>query len=322
MRRLIILALLALLVLLGVLGPRVSIDHQITQIVVPEDLDAYLASSEARFEDLRPGTEKTILWAHPDRRRTALSLVYLHGFSATRREVTPLAERVAEALDANLYLARLTGHGRSPQAMAEASLQDWLDDAREALAIGHRIGERVVIIGTSTGATLATWVSLQPEGPAPWAMVLISPNFGPRRWESDLLTWPWARYFVPLIHGDTYAWTPHNADHRRYWTTRFPVEALFTMAASVELVRSSNPATLRTPVLVFYSPEDRVVDVRRIEQFFEQLTVEPRALVAIEDPGDPQHHVLAGDILSPGTTERIATRTVAFVQRAAELDPR
>jgi alpha-beta hydrolase superfamily lysophospholipase len=322
MRRLLILALLALLLLLGVFGPRVSIDHQITRIALPEDLDAYLATSEARFDDLRPGTEKTILWAHPDRRRTRLSLVYLHGFSATRREVAPLAERVAESLGANLYFARLTGHGRSSEAMGKASLQDWLDDAREALAIGHRIGERVVVMGTSTGGTLATWLCLQPEEPAPWAAVLISPNFGPRRWESELLTWPWARYIVPLIQGDTYAWTPHNADHRRYWTSRFPVEALFTMAASVELVRGSDPASLRTPVLVFYSPEDRVVDVRRIEHFFEQLTVEPRALVAIEDSGDPQHHVLAGDILSPGTTERIASRTVVFLQRAAQRERR
>jgi hypothetical protein len=85
--------------------------------------------------------------------------------------------------------------------MAEASLQDWLDDARESLAIGRRIGERVVIMGTSTGRTLATWPSLQPEGPAPWATVLISPNFGSRRWESELLTWPWAQNFVPLVRG-------------------------------------------------------------------------------------------------------------------------
>lgn len=318
MRRLLIIALTAL-TLLGVFGPRVSTEHQITEIVLPDDLDAYLAASEARFNDLRPGTEKTIVWAHPDSRRTEISLIYLHGFSATRQEVAPLAERVAEALGANLYYARLTGHGRSPEAMAEASLQAWLDDAREALAIGRRIGGRVVIMGTSTGATLATWLSLQPEGPAPLATVLISPNFGPRRWESGLLTWPWARHFVPLVQGKTYSWTPHNAAHERYWTIRFPVEALFPMAASVAMAQNADPTALRTPILIFYSPQDRVVDSRRIERFFEQLTVADRALVAIEDPGDPQQHVLAGDILSPGTTERIASRIVEFLQQTNPL---
>jgi esterase/lipase len=317
-----ILAVLIVLILLVVFGPRVSVDHQITKIALPEDLDDYLARSEARFEDLTTGTEKTIVWAHPDQRRTELSLIYLHGFSATRQEVAPLADRVAESIGANLYYARLTGHGRSSEAMAEASLQDWLDDARESLAIGRRIGKRVVIMGTSTGGTLATWLSLQPEGPAPWATVLISPNFGSRRWESELLTWPWAQYFVPLVQGDTYAWTPINADHQRYWTSRFPVEALVTMAASIKLDRASDPATIHTPMLVFYSPEDRVVDVRRIERFFEQLTAGPRVLIAIEDSGDPQHHVLAGDILSPGTTNRIASLTVAFLQRVAQMDRR
>lgn len=315
MRNLFFLALVAIF-LLGIFGPRVSTEYQLTEIILPQDLDAYLAASEARFGDLRPGAEKTIVWAHPDRRRTTLSLVYLHGFSATRREVSPLTEQVAETLGANLYFARLTGHGRSSEAMAEASLQAWLDDAREAVAIGQRIGSRVVLMGTSTGGALATWLTYRPEGPAPTATVLISPNFGPRRWDSELLTWPWARVFVPLVLGESYAWTPQNAAHERYWTTRFPVQALFPMAATVELANTVDPSVLRTPMLVFYSPQDQVVDSRRIERFFQGLTVQPRALVAIEDSGDAQQHVLAGDILSPGATDGIAAAIVSFVQEA------
>lgn len=299
MQRLLVIVLIGVVILI-LSGPRVSTKYQLNEIDLPDDLDLYLTNNETQFFDLKPGTEKQIIWAHSDKRRTKISLIYLHGFSATRREVTPLAERVACALGANLYFARLTGHGRSPEAMAEASLQAWLDDTQEAMAIGRQIGKQVVIIGTSNGGTLGIWLSFQSDEPLPMTTVLISPNFGPLQWQSTLLTWPWAKYFVPFLHGDIHAWTPHNEDHARYWTTHYPVSALFPMAASVALVRMADPATLRTPVLTFYSPNDRVVDSQRIERFFQRLIVTPRKLVAIEDSGDPHHHVLAGDILSPG----------------------
>ena len=88
-------------------------------------------------------------------RKTPYSVVYLHGFSATRQETAPLAECVADSLGANLFETRLAGHGREREPLADVRAEDWLHDAAEALAIAARLGERVIVIGTSTGATLA-----------------------------------------------------------------------------------------------------------------------------------------------------------------------
>ncbi len=316
----ILVVLLVVLVVAAAAGPRVSIRYEPQEIQLPQDrwaLDAYLAEAEAKIPDLNDGTERSLVWRHADRRRTEFSIVYLHGFAATRREVAPLAEQVAEVLGANLYYARLQGHGRSEEAMAQATLQGWLEDTSEAVAIGRLIGERVILIGTSTGGTLAAWRSMPGHETLPAALVLLSPNFGPRRWETALLTWPWARYFVPWIQGDSYGWTPHNGDHARYWTTRFPVEALFPMAAVVKLVNSADPAALAVPTLILYSPDDRVVSADRIEEFYRRLSVEPRQLVQVEDVGDPNRHILAGDILSPGTTAQVRSHIVNFVAKGA-----
>ncbi|MDD4273595.1 MAG: hypothetical protein PHG14_07705 [Desulfobacter postgatei] len=38
--------------------------------------------------------------------------VYIHGFSATRKETAPLSDLVAKTLNANLFYTRLSGHGR------------------------------------------------------------------------------------------------------------------------------------------------------------------------------------------------------------------
>jgi len=116
------LVIIAALLLLFALGPRVQIDTTLDPVTLPADLDAYLAESEAQFDDIVPGTEKIIIWANPNTKaKTDVALVYLHGFSATRQEAAPLSDLVAEELDANLYYTRLSGHGRDGEAMTEAT---------------------------------------------------------------------------------------------------------------------------------------------------------------------------------------------------------
>ena len=60
--------------------------------------------------------------------QTQWAVVYIHGFSASRMETAPLADTIATALGANLFYARLAGHGRGGAAMGEPSVQDWLAD--------------------------------------------------------------------------------------------------------------------------------------------------------------------------------------------------
>ena len=172
---------IAMLAVVFAVGPRVSVDQTLRPVVLPEDLDGYLARSEARFADLRPGVEKTIIWADSSKAKTPIALVYLHGFSATRQETRPLCDTLAARLGANLFYTRLRGHGRSDDAMAEASANDWLNDSYEALAIGRRLGERVVLVGTSTGATPAAWLATPPAvrgqaDPPAWSMYLKPPS--------------------------------------------------------------------------------------------------------------------------------------------------
>ena len=50
--------LVVVLAMVFVLGPRVSVDQSLRPVTLPDDLDRYLAETEARFADLRPGVEK------------------------------------------------------------------------------------------------------------------------------------------------------------------------------------------------------------------------------------------------------------------------
>jgi alpha-beta hydrolase superfamily lysophospholipase len=297
-----------------VAGPRVDLAYRLHPVELPADLDGYLREREARVPNLVPSAAKTIVWADAAAKTpTKFSIVYLHGFSATRQEIAPVCERLAAALNANVFFTRLAGHGRDGPAMAEASVERWLQDGVEALAIGRRLGDKVVMVATSTGATLATWLLANGYGEDVAALVMISPNFGPRDRSSELLLLPWGGQIARLVVGPTYRWQPINELHRRHWTIAFPVAALLPMMGLVELGRESDLEGIRVPMLTFYSPDDRIVDSGAIEAVFARFGSQRKELVALERTGDPQRHVLAGDILSPGTTDEAVARMRDFL---------
>jgi alpha-beta hydrolase superfamily lysophospholipase len=308
---------LVLLVAVALLGPRVHVEERWAEPTLSADLDAYLATSEASVPDLRAGDGKAIVWLDPDEPAvTPLSLVYLHGFSADRHEVEPLVSELARDLGANVYFARLTGHGRDGPAMAEATVEDWLDDAAEAVAVGGRIGERIVLMGTSTGGTLALWTAARVETRGRIAaVVLISPNLGLVDPAAPLLLWPWGGTLARLIVGPERCFEAQNAEHGRHWTTCYPTEALLPMMALVDLVRSLDAGAVTAPTLVFYASGDRVVDPAATDRVMARLTGGSARMTVVEGAGDQDQHVLAGAVLSPQTTADVRRRVVDFLER-------
>lgn len=273
-------------------------------------VDAYLAAEESRFDDIVPGAEKRVIWAGEPGTRTDWAVVYLHGFSASAGETRPLPDRVAEGLGANLFFTRFAGHGRDGAAMAEPELSDWMADMAEAMAIGRRIGERVLILATSTGGTLATIAAADPamrEGLV--GMAMISPNFRVRAPAARILTWPGVEWWGPLIAGRERGFTPANDGHARSWTTRYPTVSVLPMAASVAVARGLDFEALDVPALILLSPEDRVVDPAETRRVAARWGAGAEVVEIDVPPGNaPQHHVLAGDILSPDLTEPVAAR--------------
>lgn len=307
-------AILLITLIIFFSGPWVPLDVTLHSVSLPDDLDRYLAESEAAFDDITPGAEKTITWAGTPGTQTPLAVVGLHGFSATRQETAPLAQMVAAELGANLYETRFTGHGRTGEAMLEGSVNAWLNDGWEALQIGQRIGERVIVIGVSTGGSVAAWLAAQPGTERIAATILISPNFAPADGRSTMLTWPWGEQLALAIIGPERSWEPHNEGQARYWTHRYPTQAVLPLGGLVKLVGDLDLSAVLQPFLVIYSPDDEVVDPAATEAAFARLGSLEKELVIFRNVGDPSQHVLAGDILSPESTAPIAARILEFVR--------
>ncbi|HSM31894.1 MAG TPA: alpha/beta fold hydrolase [Woeseiaceae bacterium] len=283
---------------------------------LPDDIESWLADRERQAATqyaLIPETEKRVTWYGEPGERTAYAVVNLHGFSATRQETAPLAERVATALAANLFETRLSGHGHEERPMHGVRAEDWLEDTAEAFAIGARLGKKIVVIGTSTGGTLALAMSDHETAAAVSDIVLISPNLRPKDNKAAWLTWPAGPLFAKLINGETRSWEPHNELQARFWSTSYPIEAAVEVMRLVNSVRSRLPMQLEQNLLVLQSPDDAVVSPEATRRAFERISAPRKRLIEIEYAQDPSNHVLAGDILSPANTGKIAAEIATFV---------
>lgn len=308
------------------LGPREKVDVTVTFNAddIGTDLEAWIASREAGYSDIRPGLGKQIVWLDGARgQRTPLSLVYIHGFSASPGELRSAPEHLAARLGAHLFLTRLTGHGRAdPDAMAEADLQAWLNDTEEALAIGERLGDRVVIMATSTGASLVTILLSRPDfRKRVAAVVFVSPNYGVQAAGAFLLEGPWARRLAHLILGPRRGFEPATPGHAANWTADYPTDALLPMAQSVQQARMVDPAAITTPALFLISPRDRVIRPDLVRDM-QRRWGGPNSLVEVQGVQDPYFHVLAGNALSPATNAIVIDTAATWIEKTLALSSR
>ena len=293
----------------------VSVTPRFDARTIGPDVVSFFVEREARYDNIIPGVEKRVVWRETKGARTELAIVYIHGFSATSEELRPVPDRVAEAVGANLVFTRLKGHGRDGEALATATVQDWADDLAEALAVARMIADEVVIMATSTGATLTAAMLDQPETMKDVkGVILVSPNFAINNPLAPLLTLPAARNWVPLIGGKERNWEPQNEAHGKYWTTRYPSEAVFQMAALVELAAAKSFADVTMPTLFWFSDADQVVSAAATREVISRwggpAVVKPQVL---RDGVDPSAHVIAGDILSPAGTPFAVSEIYSFI---------
>jgi pimeloyl-ACP methyl ester carboxylesterase len=266
-----------------------------------EDIDSLLESQEKIAIALRPGTEKKVLWARGNGVKTKTSIVFIHGFSASRVEIDPVVSLIAAELNANVYFTRLRGHGQDGKALGEATYEQLLDDTIEAIEIGKSIGDDVILMGCSTGCSLIH-ITLSQEHDIK-AAIYISPNFGPKPIKGQALRIPGAKFLVPLVFGKEHSFVAINDKYVTCWTTKYPTKALFTIKTTVLAAHQVDHRTIKIPIMMWFSDEDKVVNAkwtRKIASMMgDNVTLHNPSLT---EQDDPSCHGIIGDILSPSQT--------------------
>lgn len=297
-------ALIVILIAVYFLGPMPDYepvdDQPISLDVAVSEVEGYVHSREPL--NVRPGNSPEIVWADSVR-KTEYSIVYLHGFSAAPMEGDPIHRNLAKKYGANLYLPLLAGHGlEDPDAFKGITPKDFIESAKEAIAVGKVIGEKVIVVGTSTGCTYGIY--LAPEDPAVEALVLMSPNIEIYDPTAFLLDLPWGKRIATVVIGDEYRTIDYPKEVQPYWYSRYHIDALIALQRLLdETMTSENFAEVEIPVFMgyYYKNEeemDHVVSVDAMQTFFQEIGTpeDQKQAVAFADGTE---HVISSSLKNP-----------------------
>ena len=272
---------------------------------VPDDksaLEKYIADHEA-VHNIKPDNEARIVWKDSSRQKTPYAVVYLHGFSASQAEGDPVHRRFAKEFGCNMYLSRLSDHGiDTTEALIHFTADRAWESAKEALAIGKKIGEKVILLSTSTGGTLA--LKLAAEYPEDvFALINLSPNIAINDGAAFILNDPWGLQIARMVVGGKSRVTDANDEHAKYWNKTYRIESLTELEELLETTMTEDifqKVTQPSLTLYYYKNEeeqDPQVKVSAMLTMHEQLGT-PDDLKLAKAMPEAGAHVLGSSMTS------------------------
>jgi esterase/lipase len=266
-------------------------------------LENYIHSNEAQHK-IKPENQARIVWYNDSaKQKTEYAIVYLHGFSASQEEGAPVHKAIAKKFGCNLYLARLAEHGvDTSEAMLHLTSENYWESVKQAYAIGKQLGNKVIIMGTSTGGSNA--IQLAANFPEIASLILLSPNIAindPNAW---LANDPWGLQIARLVKKSNYHITKDQREiYKAHWYSKYRLEAIVNLQEYLETTMV--PETFRkvkqpTLMLYYYKDDihqDSVVKVSAMLKMYDELgtsSAQKRKL-AMPNTGD---HVIGGYIKS------------------------
>jgi pimeloyl-ACP methyl ester carboxylesterase len=291
----------------------------------PTELEQYITNQESRHK-LKPDNEARIVWADSSRSKTGYAIVYLPGFSASQMEGDPIHRKFAKDFGCNLYLARLADHGiDTVETLLNFTAERFWNSAKEALAIGGQLGERVILVSTSTGGTAALMLAANfPE--QVHALINLSPNVALRDPAAFLLNDPWGLQIARMVMGGNYREWIADPERVKYWNNKYRLESLVQLEELLETTMTKETFTkIHQPVLTLYyykneEEQDPEVSVAAMLKMHQQLSTPDSLQSAIAIPGAGAH-VLGSSLVSKDVEgvyremEKFAEEKLKMVQK-------
>lgn len=288
--------------------PLMKTELHVTMPTSIDEVDLYLAAEEEKINP-KPGTEKKIFFNSTKNQKSKLSFIYLHGFSASRREASPVFEKIAIQWKSPLFMTRFFGHGLGADDLGRAKQEHWIQDALEAYQIGLKLGEEVVLTCMSTGCALGLYLAyFFPEKIK--ALILLSPNFAPADSRAFLALGPLGPLITKMVVGPYREFESANSEQSYYWTCKYNTAVLPEMITLVTAVKKLDLGKIKAPSLTLYTPFDKIIDASEIEKNIPRLGSAINKLIPLVET---QQHIVAGDIMNPVMTDRVIQEINRFL---------
>ena len=256
---------------------------------IPEDIDAYLEKKESEVSDIYPYAEKTVLWNNSNKNRTKYSIVFIHGFTTTGYQSKEFLNKLSSELDANLFMTRLSGHGVPYEGTKQMQIDKIMYDVSEAVIIGEKIGENVILVGHSLGGALSM-LAADDEVLSKKidTLVLFAPgNSGFSSFAftntliSSLVDRTGSLCWLIVCDPRSFMELPDDEKWENYFATDFDTNIFYQIARIPIATDSISYETISTSALVFYDENDRLVNASKLKSNFKKWAAKNK-IVSVE----------------------------------------
>lgn len=327
----IVLILIAVLIVAYMAGPKSTIPvlNDTLPVVQLEtsDFESYLKIKESGLK-IKPDNESKLFWANDSlKNKTKYCLLYLHGYAACWYEGNPVHIDFARRYGMNLYAPLLASHGiDTTEAMIDMTPDRLYDSAKEALVAAQLLGEKVILMSTSTGGTLS--LKLAAEFPELMeGLILLSPNIKINNPAAFLLSKPWGLQVARAVFDGKYRVT--NPDSTsvdcRYWICKQRLESSVYLQQLVEATMTKETfKNVAEPLFLGYyykdeEHQDPTVKVDAMLKMYDQLNTpaDQKQKVAFPNAGT---HVIGCKLYS-GAWQEVEAATFQFAEEKLGLVP-
>jgi esterase/lipase len=229
--------------------------HKINLPVSLTDLEKKINESEIMVKGIKPDNQARIIWADSSKKeKTKIAFLYLHGFS------------------------RLAKHGieNGDSTMINLSADNYEASAEKAFEIAKKLGDEVVVIGTSAGGTLTLYLaSIHPEIKA---IILYSPCVKLFDGTALFLNKPWGLQIARLVSGGSMKkFEAESQTHANYWQLNYRIEALVALQNLVSnTMKPEVFSKIKFPVFLGYyykneTEQDKTVSIPAMLKMYGEL---------------------------------------------------
>jgi len=240
----------------------------------------------------------------------------------------PVNEDFPKRYGCNAYLARLASHGLvTDSALIDMTPYRLYESAKQALVISGQLGKKVIIMGTSTGGTLA--LKLAADFPQlVYGLILYSPNVRIKQKASVLLSKPWGLQIARLNFGGEYRVMEDTKKGEicKYWYCKYRAEGPVYLQQLVDATMKDKVfVKVKCPLFLGYyykdeQHQDETVEVKAGLKMFKRVST-PESQKRAQAFPEAGSHVIACNLTSKSVAE-VAKATYRFAEEVLRMTPK
>jgi esterase/lipase len=318
---------LGIVYLAGPKFPKPILNNKLPAInLQTSEVESYFRNKEMNLK-IKPDNESRVIWADDSlKTKTPYCLLYVHGFAASWYEGSPVNIDFAHRYGMNLYAPLLVTHGvESIEPLIDMTPDRLYESTKEALVVAHQLGEKVILMSTSTGGTLS--IKLAAEFPdLVDGLILFSPNVAINDPAAFLLSKPWGLQIARFVKKGNYRISSTKfPEEEQYWICKQRLESAVYLQQLIEATMTKNTfRKVNQPTFMAYyykdeANQDNVIRVDAALKMFDQLGT-PENMKQKQAFPEANNHVIGSKLLS-GAWQEVETASYQFAEEKLGLKP-